>query len=314
MKYKVLLTHELFPEVHKKLQDLFELEVGIEGKEDLIKKVRDKHALLCFLKDPIDREVIDAAPELKIIANYAVGYDNIDVEYAKSKGIYVTNTPDLLTEATADLTWALILAVARRIVEADSFTRAGKFKGWEAKLFLGMELNGKRLGIIGLGRIGKAVARRASGFGMEIVYYKRKKLSPAEEKSLGVKFLSLEELLKSSDVISIHTPLTPDTENLINRERVYMIKRGAIFINTARGAVVDENALIERLENGSLFGAGFDVYKNEPEINPKLINLKNVVLLPHIGSATTQTRLAMANLAADNIISVLKGGKPITPV
>ncbi len=314
MKYKVLLTHELFPEVHEKLKNHFEMEIGAEGKDEIIRKIRDKDAILCFLRDPIDREVIDSAPKLKIISNYAVGYDNIDVEYAKSKGIYVTNTPDLLTEATADLTWALILAVARRIVEADSFTRAGKFKGWEAGLFLGMELNGKRIGIVGMGRIGKAVARRARGFGLEIVYNKRQRLSPDEEKKLSARFMDLDELLQTSHIITIHTPLTPETNNLINRERIYKIKEGAILINTARGAVVDEDALIERLEKGSLFGAGFDVYRGEPNINPKLLKLKNVVLLPHIGSATTETRLAMANLAADNIIAVLSGGKPITPV
>jgi len=314
VKYKVLLTHELFPEVHEKLKNHFEMEIGAEGKDEIIRKIRDKDAILCFLRDPIDREVIDSAPKLKIISNYAVGYDNIDVEYAKSKGIYVTNTPDLLTEATADLTWALILAVARRIVEADSFTRAGKFKGWEAGLFLGMELNGKRIGIVGMGRIGKAVARRARGFGLEIVYNKRQRLSPDEEKKLSARFMDLDELLQTSHIITIHTPLTPETNNLINRERIYKIKEGAILINTARGAVVDEDALIERLEKGSLFGAGFDVYRGEPNINPKLLKLKNVVLLPHIGSATTETRLAMANLAADNIIAVLSGGKPITPV
>lgn len=314
MKYKVLLTHQLFPEVHEKLKKHFELEIGAEGKNEIIEKIRDKDALLCFLRDPIDREVIDAAPRLKIIANYAVGYDNIDVEYAKSKGIPVTNTPDLLTEATADLTWALILAVARRVVEADAFTRAGKFKGWEAGLLLGMELNGKRLGIVGTGRIGKAVARRARGFGMDIVYNKRHRLTPEEEKELSARYMELDELLQTSDIVTIHTPLTPETNNLINRERVYRLKEGAIFINTARGAVVDEEALIERLKDKSLFGAGFDVYRGEPNINPELLKLKNVVLLPHIGSATTETRLAMANLAADNIIAVLSGGKPLTPV
>jgi len=314
LKYKILLTHELFPEVHQKLREKFDLEIGAEGKEEIMGKIRGKDGLLCFLRDPIDKEVINEGKNLKIIANYAVGYDNIDVEYAKSRGIYVTNTPELLTDATADLTWALILAVARRIIEADKFVREGKFKGWGAKLFLGIELKGKKLGIIGLGRIGKAVAKRAKGFGMELLYYKRNRLSHEEEMELGVKFMGLEELLSTSDIISVHTPLTPETGNLINRERVYRIKEGAIFINTARGNIVDEDALIERLGEGGLFGAGFDVYRGEPNINPKLLELKNVVLLPHIGSATTETRLAMAKLAADNIISVLSGRKPLTSV
>ncbi len=314
MRYKVLLTHELFSEVHKKLREKFELEIGAEGKEEIMGKIREKDGLLSFLRDPIDKDVINAGKNLKIIANYAVGYDNIDVKSAKSRGIYVTNTPELLTDATADLTWALILAVARRIIEADKFVREGEFKGWGAKLFLGIELKGKKLGIIGLGRIGKAVAKRAKGFGMELLYYKRNRLSHKEETELGVRFMDLEELLSVSDIISVHTPLTPETGNLINRERVYKIKEGAIFINTARGNIVDEDALIERLKEESLFGAGFDVYRGEPNINPKLLKLKNVVLLPHIGSATTETRLAMAKLAADNIISVLSGRKPLTPV
>ena len=312
--WKVLITDRIFDEVVKKLAGIAQVEVGVEGKQDLIEKVADKDALLSFLKDPIDREVIDAGKKLKIIANYAVGYDNIDVAYAKQKGIVVTNTPGLLTEATADLTWALILAVARRVVEADRFTREGKFKGWKADLFLGMELNGASLGIIGMGRIGRAVARRAAGFGMKIYYYDIRRLDEQQEKELKATFIPLDELLSSCDVITIHTPLTPETKNLINRERVNKIKKGAIFINTARGAVVDEDALIDRLEDGSLMGAGFDVYRDEPKINPRLVKLNNVVLLPHIGSATWKTRLAMAHLAADNIIAVLQGRPPITPV
>ncbi len=313
-KWKVLITDEIFPEVVEKLRKYAEVEIGIRDKKELIEKVKDCDALFSFLKDPVDKEVMDAAPRLKIVANYAVGYDNIDVDYAKKKGIVVTNTPGLLTEATADLTWALILSVARRVVEADRFTREGKFKGWKADLMLGMELNGAVLGIIGMGRIGKAVARRALGFGMKVIYYDIKKLEKEEEERLKATFVPLDDLLQQADVISIHTPLTPQTRNLIDRERVYKIKNGAIFINTARGAVVDEEALIERLEEGSLMGAGFDVYKEEPKVNPRLIKLNNVVLLPHIGSATWKTRLAMAHLVADNIIAVLEGRKPLTPV
>ncbi len=314
MRKKVLLTHPLFDEVHRKLSSHFELEIGIKDREDLLRKIEDKDGLLCFLKDPVDREVIERGRRLKIIANYAVGYDNIDVEAARERGVFVTNTPDLLTDATADLTWALILAVARRVVEAHIFTKEGKFRGWDAKLFLGKQLQGKRLGIVGMGRIGRAVAKRARGFSMEVVYYSRRRLPRHQEVSLCTRYLPLDELLQTSDIITLHVPLTEETENLLNRERIYRIKPGAILINTARGAVIDEDALIERLKDGSLFGAGLDVYRGEPKINPEFFKLKNVVLLPHIGSATEETRLAMAHLAADNIISVLSGKPPITPV
>ena len=314
MRKRVLLTHPLFEEVHQKLSSLFDLEIGIKDRKDLLEKIQDKDALLCFLKDPVDREVIEKGKKLRIIANYAVGYDNIDVEAAAERGIIVTNTPDLLTDATADLTWALILAVARRVVEAHQFTAEGKFRGWEARLFLGKELRGKRLGIVGMGRIGRAVAKRARGFSMEVVYYSRHRLKPHEEASLCARYLPLVELISTSDIVTLHVPLTRETENLINRERIYKMKKGAILINTARGPVIDEEALIERLREGSLFGAGLDVYRGEPEINPEFFQLKNVVLLPHIGSATEETRLAMAHLAADNIIAVLSGKPPLTPV
>ncbi len=314
MRKKVLLTHPLFEEVHRKLSSHFDLEIGIEGRQDLLRKIEDKDGLLCFLKDPVDREVIERGKRLKVIANYAVGYDNIDVKAAKERGIIVTNTPDLLTDATADLTWALILAVSRRIVQAHLFTVEGKFKGWDAKLFLGKDLRGKRLGIVGMGRIGRAVARRARGFSMEVVYYSRRRLEPWKEAELCARYLPLDELLETSDVVTLHVPLNEETENLINRERIRKMKKGAILINTARGPVIDEEALIERLREGSLFGAGLDVYRGEPNINPEFFKLENVVLLPHIGSATEETRLAMAHLAADNIIAVLNGREPLTPV
>ncbi len=314
MKKKVLLTHPLFEEVHRKLSSNFDLEIGIKDRQDLLKKIEDKEGLLCFLKDRIDREVIERGRKLRIIANYAVGYDNIDVEAARERGIVVTNTPDLLTDATADLTWALILAVSRRVVQAHMFTVAGKFKGWEARLFLGKELRGKRLGIVGMGRIGRAVARRARGFSMEVVYHSRRNLETWREAELCARYLPLDELLQTSDIVTLHIPLTAETENLINRDRIHKLKKGAILINTARGAVIDEEALIERLKDGSLFGAGLDVYRGEPRINPEFFKLDNVVLLPHIGSATEEARLAMAHLAADNIIAVLSGKEPLTPV
>jgi glyoxylate reductase len=314
MKPKVLITRKIFPEALDYLKDHVDYEVGAwEGslnKGDLLEKVRDKKGILPLLVDTIDQEVMDAAPELMIIANCAVGFDNIDVAYAKQKGILVTNTPGVLTETTADLTWALLLAVARRIPRADLFTREKKYKGWELDLFLGMEVTGKRLGIIGMGRIGKAVAARARAFQMEIVYSDPHRLSPEEEKKFGASRVSLDELLSISDYVTIHTTLTPETEHLISQEKLKLMKKEAILLNVARGPVVDEKALAEALEKGQIWGAGLDVYEREPEIEGKLLSLDNVVLLPHIGSATFETRKKMAMMAAKNLVQGLKGERP----
>ncbi len=283
------------------------------NKKSLIKKAKDADALITLLSDKIDREVIDSLKNCKVIANYAVGYNNIDVEYANSKGIIVTNTPGILTNATADLTLALILATARRINEAERFLRDGKFDGWKPELLMGIDLYRKKIGIIGMGRIGMAVAERAASFGMKVQYYSRTRKPEVEEK-LNAKKLSLNKLLKTSDIITLHTPLTPQTENLLNKDALNSIKKGAILINTARGEIVDESELIKLLKKKHLFAAGFDVYANEPNINKKLLSLDNVVLLPHIGSSTIETRSKMAVLAAENVISVLKKGKAITAV
>ncbi len=283
------------------------------SKENLIKKAKDADAIISLLSDKIDPEVIDKLNKCRVIANYAVGYNNIDVDYANRKGIVVTNTPGILTDATADLTMALLLAVARRINEAERFVLEGKFDGWKPELMLGIDLKGKTLGIIGMGRIGQAVAARAKSFGMRIIYYSRTRKSDVE-KELKARKVSLNKLLKESDVISIHTPLNKDTRGLLDKEALNKIKKGAILINTARGEVVDEEELIRLLKKKHLFGAGFDVYTNEPAINKKLLSLDNVVLLPHIGSATIETRNAMSELAAKNVISVLKKGKAVTPV
>jgi glyoxylate reductase len=275
--------------------------------------VRDADAIISLLSDRIDAALIDNMKNCKIIANYAVGYNNIDIEYAKKTNIIVTNTPDVLTDSTADLTLALILACARRIVEAEKFVRDGQFKGWKPKLFLGIELKNKVFGILGGGRIGTAVAVRAKAFGANIIYFSRRK-SPQIEESSDAKKVSLDKLLKTSDFISIHLPLTEKTYHLLNKEKLSLMKKTSILINTARGEVVDEKSLIKLLKQKKIGGAGFDVFENEPNINPELLQMENVVALPHIGSATVEARTQMALLAAENVASVLSGKKAITPV
>jgi glyoxylate reductase len=314
MKPTALITRPLLPEAIVYLKKQVNFEIGTSGRtlhrEDLLRKIRGKEGLLSLLTDTIDREVIDAAGGLKIIANCAVGYDNIDLGYARKRGIIVTNTPGVLTETTADLTWALILAVARMIPQADRFTRAGKFKGWALDLCLGREISGKRLGIIGLGRIGRAVARRAAAFRMEIVYFDPERLTPDDEKTLGATFLALDDLLSNSDIITIHASLTPRTRHLISREEFRLMKKEAILINVARGPIIDEKALVEALRKRQIWGAGLDVYEREPAIEKDLFKLNNVVLLPHIGSASYETRLKMAMMAAKNLVQGLTGERP----
>lgn len=280
------------------------------SKNEMIERARKADGIVTQLRDPINEEFINSLENVKIIANYAVGYNNIDVGVATNRGIYVTHTPGVLTEATADIAFALLLAVARRIVESDRFVRDGKFVGWKPKLFLGYDLYGKTLGIIGMGRIGQAVARRALGFGMKIVYYNRNKLPVELEKQYNASYVKLDELIEISDFISIHTPLTQETYHLIDEDRISRMKPNAIVINTARGPVVDERALYEALRDGKIAGAGFDVYENEPLLTPGLEKLSNVVLLPHIGSATYETRDKMSEMVALNIIEALEGRIP----
>jgi len=309
---KVFITYKIPESGINLLKEKFDVDV-YEGekfltKQEMMERLKDADAVVTQLRDPVDKEFIDAGKKLKIIANYAVGFNNIDVEYAKQKGIYVTNTPDVLTEATADIAWALILAVARKIIPADKFTREGKFEGWKPNLFLGYEIYGKTLGIIGMGRIGKAVARRAMGFGMKIIYHNRKRVE--DDYKYNAKYVDLETLLKESDYISINAPLTNETYHLLNKERLSLLKKNAILVNTARGPIVDEKALYELLKDGKIAGAGFDVYENEPEITKGLEKLDNVVLLPHIGSATYETREKMSIMVAENIIDALEGKIP----
>ena len=314
MKPKVLVTQRILPEALCYLTEHADYEIGagrgILRKEKLIEKIRNKEGLLSLLVNTIDKEIIDSAPRLKIIANCAVGFDNIDLTAARKKGILVTNTPGVLTETTADLTWALIFAVARRIPKADRFTREKKFKGWALDLFLGKEISGKRLGIVGMGRIGRAVALRAQGFSMETVYSDSQRLTAEEEKKYKASSLDLSELLSTSEVITIHASLTPQTFHLISKEKINLMKKDAILINAARGPIVDEKALAEALEKKRIWGAGLDVYEREPKVEEKLLSLENVVLLPHIGSATYETRLKMAMMAARNLIQGLQGQRP----
>lgn len=309
---KIVVTASLPGEAVNKLKEKFKVRIFNQKKtlfeDELIKLLKSADGAITLLSDPLTKNVLEKT-KLKIISNYAVGYNNIDIAFASERGIIVTNTPDALTDATADLTLALILSVARRIVESDNFTRKGKFKGWLPQLMLGVDLKGKTLGIIGMGRIGKAVARRAIPFGMKVVYYQRKPLIQSEEDALKASFVELDQLLKVSDIVSIHCPFTKETNKLLSREKIFSMKKGAILINTSRGKVIDEDALCDALEN-HLFGAGLDVYENEPQINRRLLKMRNVVLLPHIGSAGRETREEMAEMAISNIISFFEGKIP----
>jgi glyoxylate reductase len=276
---------------------------------ELCARIRDKHALISLVTNHVDREVIDLGTNLRIIANVGVGYNNIDSAYASERGIVVTNTPDVLTDATADLTWALILAVTRRVCEGDRLVRSGGWKGWKLDFMLGTQLNGKQLGIVGMGRIGQAVAKRAQAFGMNIAFTSRRQ-SAVE----GARRLPLDQLLMSSDVVTLHVPLSSETRHLIDQRALVRMKRSAYLVNTSRGPVVDEAALAWALRERVISGAALDVYENEPAVHPELTTLENVVLAPHLGSGTAETRTGMADLAASNVIAVLTGKPPVTPI
>ena len=279
-------------------------------KNELIKEVKGREGVLCMLTDTIDEEVFDATgPQCRIFANYAVGYNNIDVEAATKRSILITNTPGVLDDATADLAWALLFAVSRRIVEADRFTREGKFKSWGPTLFLGRDITGKILGVVGAGRIGSNFARKAKAFGMRILYTSTKP-NPQLEKETGAKFVDKSTLLKQSDFVSLHVPLKASTHHCIGEKEFKIMKKEAVLINTSRGPVVDEKALVKALKEGEIWGAGLDVYENEPELEPGLKTLDNVVILPHIGSATIETRTNMGMIAARNIVQLFNGKIP----
>lgn len=284
------------------------------SKDKLIENLKDKDGALVMLSDEIDRELIEVCPNLKAVSNLAVGYNNIDVEAAKEAGIIATNVPEVLTEATAELTWALLMAVARRVVEADKFLRAGKFDDWGPMLLMGNDIYGKKLGIIGFGDIGQAVARKAAGFDMEIAYNKRNKLSIATEKRLGVEYKNIPQLLAESDYITINAPLNSETYHMIGTEELQIMKETAYIINTGRGPIIDEKALVEALKNGVIAGAALDVFENEPEVESGLLELDNVILTPHIGSASKEARYELAEKAASDLVAALTGGEVENPV
>lgn len=309
MKPKMYVTRLLPQAAMEKLKEYFEINVNSEDRIltplEIQKNIKGKDALLCLLTDTIDKSIMDACENLKVISNYAVGFNNIDIAEATRRNIPVCNTPGILTETTADLTWALIFSIARRIVESDNALRVGKFKGWGPMDFLGTDIHGKTLGIIGMGRIGQAVAERARGFKMNILY-----TAHTDKHISGAQFTSLEALLKQSDFVSIHTPLSPETRYLIGLNELKSMKKSAYLINTSRGPIVNEQELIHALKNNIIAGAGLDVYENEPLLTPGLIELSNTVLLPHIGSATVETRTAMGIMAAENAIAIFKGESP----
>ncbi|WEU39877.1 MAG: D-glycerate dehydrogenase [Candidatus Odinarchaeum yellowstonii] len=314
-KLSLYITKEIINPMQKQLEEYYEIEVNASNKslnlDELKEKIKDKDAIISMLSDPLTREVLSAAKKLKIIAQYAAGYDNIELEYANKRGIIVTNTPGVLSETTADLTWALILSVSRRVCEADRYVKTGLWnEGWGPKLLLGRDVYGKTIGIIGFGRIGQAVARRAFGFNMRILYYSRSRKIDLESK-IKAEYADLPTLLKEADYITIHTPLTEQTYHMLGEKEFKMMKKNAYLVNTSRGKVIDEKALIKALKEGWISGAGLDVFEIEPieEDNP-LLKMDNVVLTPHIGSASVETRTRMAEVVAENLIAFAKGLNP----
>ncbi len=317
---KVLLTRNLHNFAIKELEKRYDVEVYTEKipipRNVLISKLKDKDGLICYPYDTIDRDVIDAAPKLKAISTYSVGYDHVDVKYANTKGIVVSYTPEVLTRATADLTMALLLAVFRRIVEGDRLIRKNKWKAiFGPDEFLGTELYGKTMGIFGMGRIGKAVAKRARGFEMNILYHNRTRLSAKEEKSLGVRYCTLDELFRKSDVISIHAPHTKETNEIVNLKLFKKMKKTSFLVNTARGKIINEKDLVFALKKKMIGGAGLDVFSKEPiSANHPFAKMENVVIMPHSGSSTVETRKEMAEICVKNLVLSLSGKKPIYQV
>jgi glyoxylate reductase len=312
MKPIVTVTN-IFPQVAlDKLSSECDLKINRTSltKEELKQKVSGSDAVISYLTDRIDQDIIDRGTKLKIIANYGAGFNNIDVTYASERGIWVTNTPNVLHETTADLTWAMILGTARQIVSADRYTREGKFQGWGAKLFLGGDVYEKTLGIIGLGEIGRSVARRALGFNMRTLYHQRNRLPKEEQKKLNVEYATFEKILRESDFLTLHVPLTEETEYMIGNDEIALMKKTAYLIHTARGKVIDDYALVAALREGRLAGAALDVYEDEPELTEGMRELDNLMILPHIGSASFETRDKMALLVADNILDALEGKTP----
>lgn len=309
----IFVTRTLPSSVIARLESVGNVEVyagdGVITREELHRAVVGRHGLVTMLTEQVDGALLDAGADLKVVANVAVGYNNIDVPAARARGVIVTNTPDVLTDSVADFTWALILAITRRLSEGERVVRRGEWKGWAFDYMLGAELRGKQLGLVGLGRIASAVAARASAFGVRVAYTSR-----TDRNLPGAERMSLDQLLNTSDIVSLHVPLTPETRHLIDKKALARMKRSAYLINTARGPVVDEEALAWALQQRLIAGAALDVYEQEPTIHPDLLPLENVLLVPHLGSGTTETRTAMATLAADNVVAVLNGRPPVTPI
>jgi len=313
-KPRVFLCSRIPDEAERYLRARTRLEVypgeDLISREELLRAVREVDGLIPTVTERIDAEVMDAAPNLRVIANYGVGYNNIDVEAATGRGLPVTNTPEVLTEATADLAFSLILAASRRLGEGERYVRAGRWTGWKPTQLLGWDVYGKTLGIIGLGRIGQAVARRARGFSMKALYTDARRAPARLERELGVRYVPMASLLRQADIVTVHAPLMPETHHLINASVLRRMKRTAILVNAARGPIVDEKALAAALRSGQIAAAGLDVHEKEPSVHPDLLELENVVLLPHLGSATLETRTAMGLLAAKNCLAALAGKRP----
>jgi glyoxylate reductase len=318
MPKKILISNILPAEARSLIPP--EIDVEYNGgdaplpKAELIRQLQGREGLICHIISTLDEEVFAACEGLRVVANVAVGYNNIDVAAARRRGIVVTNTPDVLTETTADFAWALLMSAARRVVEADAFVRSGEWKVWRWDLLWGADIHGKTLGVVGFGRIGRAVARRARGFGMRVLYCDTVRADPATERELNATATDLESLLRESDFVSLHTLLGPDTRHLINERTLRLMKPTAILVNAARGPVVDEAALVKALSERWIAGAGLDVFEDEPRIHPGLIPLRNVTLAPHVASASSDTRISMATLAVRNCLAVLDGKPALTPV
>ncbi|MBI5630261.1 MAG: D-glycerate dehydrogenase [Elusimicrobia bacterium] len=305
----ILITRRIPEEALRLLSPHFEIEHHNKptsiARKALLSKIKDKDGILCLLTEKINPELLERAPRLKAVSTYSVGFDHVDVKACTERGIAVTNTPGVLTETTADFTWALLLSAARRVAEGDRFMRAGKYKAWDPLMLLGTDVHGKTLGIVGFGRIGQAVARRAMGFGMAVLYYDTQRLFPEVEKEFGAKFRELNELLRESDFVTLHTVLDQTTHHLIDDKAFALMKRSAYLVNAARGPIVDEKALVRALKAGRIRGAALDVYENEPKMAPGLDKLANAVIVPHIASASHETRTRMGMMAAEGLVDVL---------
>lgn len=315
MKPPVLITRELPQQAFDLLHEACEVQFDPTDRhlspEELCRAVAGKAGLICLITDRIDAGVLEAGTDLKVVSNVAVGYDNIDVQAATERGIVVTNTPGVLTETTADLVWALLLGIARRIPEADRYVRAGQWHEWKLMLMAGRDVYGQTLGIVGMGRIGQAVARRAQGFGMRILYHNRRRVDSTLEDELGATWTDLPTLLQEADFVSLHTPLSPETTHLIGEAELRLMRPTSYLINTARGVVVDEQALIRALQEQWIAGAALDVFEHEPHVPSDLQRLENVVMVPHIGSASVATRTKMAVIAAQNLVAAVHGERPL---